>query len=463
MRLISLVLCLTALCSLPTVLHGFQLPQQLQSPSQLTTPRSRLQIPSSLRNQQLQCPRPLSPLFSSPDDGLTPNNNRGKRLILAVRRAVTRVSRFPVRFATAFTKLSRRNPQNKLDLDDLKDELKELDLEEETTSANNDNGTRPTLEKQVYEEGIGVKPIGTVNSIYRLCIGTPRQGLLAPDARGRIQLTKFGGEAVIGLEGFSHIWVLFCFHLNTQSKNSKRVKTKVAPPALGGKKVGILATRTPHRFNPIGMTLCKLDKIQKKNNEVVLHVSGLDLVDGTPVFDIKPYVPFYDSVDVNDVKLPPWVPEGLSTQRNVTITQLAQDELKDLLQKDPEALQFYGEKHGDVSLEGTVDVVTECIRQVLAVDVRSSHQTKKAREGKFQAERSARLEDKDAAQAPIQNICTQQLDNLLIQYTVTEAADRQNSQSQGSGAEDAVSVKSIKLLKTKETAESATEKASEEI
>jgi tRNA-Thr(GGU) m(6)t(6)A37 methyltransferase TsaA len=477
MRLISLLLCLTALCSLPTALNGFQSPLQLQNPSQLSTPLSRLHTPSSLRNEQSQCPRLLSPLFSSPDDGLTPEGNRGKRLILAVRRALTRVATFPVRFAAIFSKLSRRanvaaaavlsavvfqqrNQKYKKDLDDPKDELRELDLEEEATSDLSYKKTRPTLEKQVYEEGILVKPIGTVSSIYRLCVGTPRQGLLAPDARGRIQLTKFGGEAVIGLEGFSHIWVLFCFHLNTQSKNPSSIKTMVAPPALGGKKVGILATRTPHRFNPIGMTLCKLDKIQKKNNEVVLHVSGLDLVDGTPVFDIKPYVPFYDSVGLDNVKLPPWVPEGLSTQRNVTITQLAQDELKDLLQNDPEALQFYGTKHGDVSLEGTVDVVTECIRQVLAVDVRSSHQTKKVRKGNFQAERSARMEDKDAAQAPIQNICTQQLDNLLIQYTVTEAADRQSSQSEGSGAEDAVSVKSIQLLKTQEKAESDVEKAS---
>ena len=108
MRLISLLLCSIALCDLPTALHGFQLPQQLQSPSQLTTPLRRLQSPCSSRIQQFQCPRPLSPLFSSPDDGLAPDNNRGKRLILAVRRVLTRVSTFPVRFATAFTKLSRR-------------------------------------------------------------------------------------------------------------------------------------------------------------------------------------------------------------------------------------------------------------------------------------------------------------------------------------------------------------------
>jgi hypothetical protein len=148
------------------------------------------------------------------------------------------------------------------------------------------------------------------------------------------------------------------------------------------------------------------------------------------------------------------------------MTQVAQDELKDLLQENLDALQFYGKKYGDKSLEGTVEVVTECIRQVFAVDVRSSYQTKKAREGKFQAKRSARIEDNDAN--PNANLnatqhavpdngcdgtgtstgtsnCTQQLDNLLIEYTVTvtEAADRQNSQCKGSGAEDVVFVQSI--------------------
>eukprot|EP00536_Pseudo-nitzschia_multiseries_P007872 jgi/Psemu1/196647/e_gw1.190.68.1 len=140
----------------------------------------------------------------------------------------------------------------------------------------------------------------------------PCQGLLAPDARGRIELDKIGNSStaatrgrieldkignsstaatVSGLEEFSYIWILFHFHLNTQSaKKERRFKSKIAPPALGGKKVGIYATRSPHRHNPIGITLCKLDRIQVHGpHDVTLHVSGLDLVDGTPVLDIKPY------------------------------------------------------------------------------------------------------------------------------------------------------------------------------
>jgi tRNA (adenine37-N6)-methyltransferase len=325
------------------------------------------------------------------------------------------------------------------------------------TSASSANGTavtrksRPTLESTVEEEGIIVKPIGKVNSIYNLCVGTPRQGMLAPDARGRIELEKFGDssivDAVMGLEGYSHIWVLFCFHLNTQPSNSNRIKTKVSPPALGGKKLGILATRTPHRLNPIGITLCKLDRIEKTGSKAILHISGIDLVDGTPIFDIKPYVSFYDSVGGDDVKLPPWVPDGLNTQRNVTFTDAATSELKSLLDKDPDALKFYGRKNGDGAGQPTFDVVSECIRQVLSVDVRSSFQTKKAREGKFQAEKSSRVEANGSRSEPAENLCSQQLDNLLIQYTVTENInDIKLQQSKGSGAEDAVFVISVKLL-----------------
>ena len=87
-----------------------------------------------------------------------------------------------------------------------------------------------------------VKPIGVIRSIYRLCVGTPRQGLLAGDARGRIELYKLGDssirDSVSGLEGFSYIWIIFQFHLNTKSSR-KGVKSKISPPALGGKKVSL--------------------------------------------------------------------------------------------------------------------------------------------------------------------------------------------------------------------------------
>jgi len=318
----------------------------------------------------------------------------------------------------------------------------------------------PTIEDETQADGgIFLKRVGTIRSIYRLCVGTPRQGLLCPNARGCIELDKIGdsssSSSVIGLEQYSHIWIIFVFHLNTKSSNPKRIKSKIAPPALGGKKVGIYATRSPHRYNPIGITLCKIDRIEKiaktKHTEerIQIHISGLDLVDGTPVLDIKPFVPTYDSVPM-DVRLPSWVEGGLATKRNVVIGQDALDDLTVILEKDKNALQFYGQRYGEKTVQETVEYAVECIRQVLAIDVRSNFQTKKAREGKFQAERAKRLQGAAAANGETDtvasDVCTQQLDNLLIQYVVDETSDTKRSTSVGSGAEDTVTVVSIKLL-----------------
>ena len=287
------------------------------------------------------------------------------------------------------------------------------------------NGGRVTLEHQILSNNnrMTVQPIGVVRSIYRLCVGTPRQGLLAPHARGRIELSlpdnQSAQDAVIGLEQYSHIWILFLFHLNTLPKNQK-VPAKIAPPALGGIKVGVLATRSPHRFNPIGITLAKLDsieiksKVKGKNNNgarVVLHISGLDLVDGTPVLDIKPFVPHYDTADPQQqydnnkqpldkrVKLPPWVSGGLATRRHVKISEQAKQELQDILSQKSKPLEFYG-KQGETPQQ-TLDNVIECIKEVLSTDVRSSWQTKKARKGKYQAERARRLQNQTSSASSV--------------------------------------------------------------
>jgi len=380
-------------------------------------------------------------------------------------------------------------------------------------------------EKEVGEEeqkDLAVMRIGVIRSIYRLCVGTPRQGLLAPDARGRIELDKIGNSStaatVSGLEEFSYIWVLFHFHLNTQSaKKERRFKSKIAPPALGGKKVGIYATRSPHRHNPIGITLCKLDRIQVHGpHNVTLHVSGLDLVDGTPVLDIKPYVPVYDSVNafadathsslspepateasespslvsngseeffslktkalqLSPPQVPEWVEGGLATKRSVVITERAKNDLKEILREDAKALEFYGPHcycDRNVSADSTINTTLRVIEQVLSIDVRSSHQTRKARTGRSQAERAARVrsrfdvkstadsnnngtegeqvETKMATQdvakeSPVTKMCTQQLDNLLVYFSVKEVKAKRDP-SQGSGAEDGITVESIKFL-----------------
>jgi tRNA-Thr(GGU) m(6)t(6)A37 methyltransferase TsaA len=333
------------------------------------------------------------------------------------------------------------------------------------------NSSRVTLSEtmSLMEDGLQVKPIGVIRSIYRLCVGTPRQGLLCPNARGVIDMFRLGNasmaESVQGLEEFSHIWIVFVFHLNTQSKDaSRKTKSKITPPALGGEKVGIYATRTPHRYNPIGLTLCKLDRIEMVDKRTVrLHISGLDLVDGTPVLDIKPYVPVYDSVQIDDgngtsngIRVPGWVSGGLSMKRLVTVTESATSDLRTILQTNPEVLEFYGPRCGETTIEATLASTIDCILQVLSIDVRSSYQTKKSRDGKFQAERSRRLHSAENTWPPISNstpsssikggkTCSQQLDNLLIHYHIDEPADIQRTPSCHSGAEDIVQVTAIEL------------------
>jgi tRNA (adenine37-N6)-methyltransferase len=135
--------------------------------------------------------------------------------------------------------------------------------------------------------------IGLVHSCFKQKFGTPRQSGLCKNAKGTIEIFKeFSHEdSVRELESFSHIWVLFNFH------KVKSWNPTVRPPRLGGtKKVGVFASRSPFRPNPIGMSILKLEEIRRKNGKIFLEVSGLDLLDQTPVLDIKPYIPSVDAI-----------------------------------------------------------------------------------------------------------------------------------------------------------------------
>ncbi|MFT5851260.1 MAG: tRNA-Thr(GGU) m(6)t(6)A37 methyltransferase TsaA [Colwellia sp.] len=137
--------------------------------------------------------------------------------------------------------------------------------------------------------------IGQVNSPYKEKFAIPRQPGLVSSAKGTITLTGDANnpELVRELAQFSHIWVLFVFH-GTQEQGWKPL---VRPPRLGGnKKIGVLATRSTFRPNPIGMSVVKLDAIDIENQQVILHISAIDLLDKTPIVDIKPYVPYSDSI-----------------------------------------------------------------------------------------------------------------------------------------------------------------------
>lgn len=134
-----------------------------------------------------------------------------------------------------------------------------------------------------------MEPIGLIESCYRDKFGTPRQPGLVPTAwaRLRIRADLQPEQALQGLEGFSHLWLIWVFHQNKVS----HYHAKVHPPRMGGNSIGLFATRTPHRPNPIGLSLVEIVKIEKD----CVIVAGADLVDGTPILDIKPYLPTIES------------------------------------------------------------------------------------------------------------------------------------------------------------------------
>jgi tRNA-Thr(GGU) m(6)t(6)A37 methyltransferase TsaA len=138
-------------------------------------------------------------------------------------------------------------------------------------------------------------PIGIVHSCFKEKFGIPRQPGLVPAARGRVEILPpyAEAEAFRGLTEFSHIWLLFLFH----AVPPDRWKPTVRPPRLGGnRRMGVFATRSTFRPNPIGQSVVQLDGISQANGRLELMISGLDLLDQTPVLDIKPYLPYADAL-----------------------------------------------------------------------------------------------------------------------------------------------------------------------
>jgi tRNA (adenine37-N6)-methyltransferase len=140
-----------------------------------------------------------------------------------------------------------------------------------------------------------VNPIGYIESCFTEKFGIPRQSGLVPAATARLQLvapfnTK---EMVRGLAGFSHLWLHFVFHKSMQ----RGWKQMVRPPRLGGnRKVGVFASRSPQRPNFLGMSVVSLTSVLVDDGQVCLDLSGVDLLNGTPVIDIKPYLPYADCI-----------------------------------------------------------------------------------------------------------------------------------------------------------------------
>ncbi len=139
-------------------------------------------------------------------------------------------------------------------------------------------------------EAAPLQIVGNLRSCFREKFGTPRQPLLVPGATASLTVRKefLPEHSLIGLERFSHVWLISYFHLNT----NKTFRPKVHPPRLRGETIGVFASRAPHRPSPVGLSLARLVKVDGPT----LHLAGIDLVDGTPILDVKPYIPDWDSV-----------------------------------------------------------------------------------------------------------------------------------------------------------------------
>ncbi|MBG5894352.1 MULTISPECIES: tRNA (N6-threonylcarbamoyladenosine(37)-N6)-methyltransferase TrmO [Providencia] len=178
--------------------------------------------------------------------------------------------------------------------------------------------------------------IGHIESPYKEKFAIPRQPGLVQGGAGRLHLhSPFNDpNAVRGLSQFSHVWVLFVFHQTM--KNGW--KPLVRPPRLGGNdKMGVFATRSTFRPNPIGMSLVELHGITIENSQVILELGSLDLVDGTPVIDIKPYLPFAEAIPTATAGYAQDIP---SDDMQVIFTPEIETELDDYQNHYPGIKQF---------------------------------------------------------------------------------------------------------------------------
>jgi|JI7StandDraft_1071085.scaffolds.fasta_scaffold02884_8 tRNA (adenine37-N6)-methyltransferase len=214
--------------------------------------------------------------------------------------------------------------------------------------------------------------LGFIQSPYKQKFAIPRQPGLIPEASGELVLhPPFADDAMVrGIEAFSHLWLVFVFHETADKGWSPLVR----PPRLGGNaKKGVFATRATFRPNPIGLSVVKLDGVSRRGQLLVLHLSGIDLLDGTPVLDIKPYLPYSDALPEASGGFADAAPETAMTVSFSPAAQLfcqAQQQypklqlfIEKVLKQDPrppykkqrEAVQNYGMTLYHYNIKWTVD------------------------------------------------------------------------------------------------------------
>lgn len=239
-------------------------------------------------------------------------------------------------------------------------------------------------------------PIGTFSSCYRARSGTPRQGGVVPDCLAVLKCSRdLNPKAALeGFEAYSHCWVLYVFHENTntcrehrtvsnrnQQKNGRvplwqGLCMKVAPPRCPELRVGVLACRTPHRPNPIGLSLAQIVHVDSAKGEVTL--AGLDVVDGTPCLDLKPYLPTFESRP--DARMPDWVKRSYDEPLMIVSWSAEALELFDSLVvggASRKASPSHGSRVVNAKPFASPAALKQALEGTLALDIRSPHQKSK--------------------------------------------------------------------------------------
>ena len=213
--------------------------------------------------------------------------------------------------------------------------------------------------------------LGNIRTMFPRRYGTPRQGALARSTIGVINIDPkiLDGSALEGLDKYSFVWLLFIFHENTnehKTSTGKTYKSKIKAPGLLGEKTGILSTRSPHRPSRIGLSLVKIVKVEPDRRRLV--VSAVDLLDGTPIVDIKPFVPM--DIPWDFIAYPDWVTrsmnDGLTTQNaplTVSFSEEAKEQLELILKNSEYCSLFFS------NVSSAVDVISEALR----LDFRAVH------------------------------------------------------------------------------------------
>lgn len=206
---------------------------------------------------------------------------------------------------------------------------------------------------------MSLNTIALIHSPYKEKFAVPRQPGLVPSAKAELEILPPYDDinAFSGLDEFSHLWLVFIFHKNNQPENWKPT---VRPPRLGGnKRLGVFATRSPSRPNPIGLSLAEYHGIKKRDGKIYLQLSNIDLVDGTPIIDIKPYLPYADAKPNALAGFAQQSPEPLmqiefSTEALTTIKRIKdnyselQQLIIEILQQDPRPAYRRGTKDNKI-------------------------------------------------------------------------------------------------------------------